>query len=111
VLKMCSHIWRQLLLALAVFIAVAAFIPEIAHLQAASDNHAELPTDHYHPDTDAQEGPCHTGATCTGAIDIRSYAAQINIGLLVEQHHVVFAINHTSHVSVNDPPVPIRSVS
>lgn len=110
-LKMCSYIWRHMFLALAVFIAVAAFLPDTAHFQTAADNHAELPVDHDHSDTNAQEGHCHTGATCTGAINIRSYAAQINIGLLIEQHRVVFAINHTGHVSANDPPVPIRSVS
>lgn len=108
---MVFQMWRQVLLVLAVFIAVGAFLPDTAHLEIAADNHADLPSDHEHNDVDAQEAHCHTSASCTGAVHIRSFSPQINIGVLLLQTRVAYTVNRTDHVLGNDPPVPIRSVS
>ena len=99
-------------MSLTVIVAVTAFVPDVAHLGEPDVAHDMMAVDHDHKDTGDKEasGHCHSGASCTGAMDINNWQVASRVGLVLPQLNFALVVNADSYMLGSDPPVPIVTV-
>lgn len=107
----CSNLFRKLILSAFVLIAVLAFLPDTVHLSSVSIDHQAADHDHDQEEqtSDRSEAKhCHTGVSCSGALDPQEFALPALLRLLSFQTKTVMQVRGNSGFLDNEPPVPIR---